>query len=185
MGEMKLTPLVLYHAECWDGFCAAWIADRAFGGVEAIAVQYSTPIPQVSGRDVYIVDFSYPRDVLLQANGEAKSLLVFDHHKTSEEDLRGLNFCVFASDKSGGRLVWEHFYDKQKAPWLVDYTEDRDLWRHQLEDSLAINAALRSYPLDFDRWDGFAKQHPTDFTREGESIMRRERQIVDDHLLRA
>ena len=181
----SVKPLVLYHAECWDGFCAAWIVDRTLFGVEAIPVYYGNPIPQVAGRDVYILDFSYPRDVLLKAHAEAKYLLVLDHHKTAKEELRGLDFCIFADDKSGGRLTWEYFHGQKKSPWLVDYTEDRDLWRHQLEDSQVINAAIRSYPLNFELWDDLAKHHPTDFTQEGESIRRREKQIVAEHLLRA
>lgn len=151
------------------------------GGVEAVPVYYGKPIPSVAGRDVIILDFSYPRDVLLQALKIARSLLVLDHHKTAKEALDGLPFCIFSEDKSGGRLAWEYFHGSQKPPWLVDYTEDRDFWRHQLEDSEAVNAALRSHPLDFNLWDGFAKQHPADFTREGEAIRRREKQIVDEH----
>lgn len=185
-------PLVLYHAGCWDGFCAAWIADRALGGAESVAVHYGTEPPDVIGRTVYILDFSYKRSTLLKMKEQAAGLLVLDHHKTAQEELAGLPFCTFDMDKSGGRLAWEYFHMSQdgfmsvpNAPWLVDYTEDRDLWRHKLEDSQAINAALRSYPLNFDMWDGFAKQHPTDFTREGEAIRRREKQIVDDHVRNA
>lgn len=52
-------------------------------------------------------------------------------------------------------LAWEFWNGREIAPWLVDYTEDRDLWRHKLPDSEEINAALRSYPLDFELWDTF------------------------------
>lgn len=35
-----MKPLVLYHASCWDGFCAAWIAKHALGEIDAVPVQY-------------------------------------------------------------------------------------------------------------------------------------------------
>jgi oligoribonuclease NrnB/cAMP/cGMP phosphodiesterase (DHH superfamily) len=206
--EATMKPLVIYHANCWDGFCAAWIADRALGGTESFAAHYGTPPPEVSGRELYIVDFSYPREVMRRILSSAAKVVVLDHHKTAEAELAGIvdefirrpdlihsplnaemPMVWFDMEKSGGRLAWEHFHVSQDglmcvpaSPWLVDYTEDRDLWRHKLEDSEAINAALRSYPLSFDLWDGFAKQHPTDFTREGEAIRRREKQIVRDHV---
>ena len=97
----------------------------------------------------------------------------------------------FDMDKSGGHLAWLWFttqgYDmptphQLRKPWLIDYTEDRDLWRHALPDSQAVNAALRSYPLDFALWDQFERDDPVDFVREGEAIRRREKQIIADHV---
>jgi hypothetical protein len=70
-----------------------------------------------------------------------------------------------------------------RAPWLVDYTEDRDLWRHALEGTHEINAALRSYPLDFDLWDQFEQKDPrSTFYYEGAAIRRAERAIVETHV---
>jgi len=31
-----LKPLVIYHQNCWDGFCAAWVARKALGEIEAV-----------------------------------------------------------------------------------------------------------------------------------------------------
>lgn len=39
-------------------------------------------------RNVLIVDFSYPLDVLRAMAAEARSVLVLDHHKTAQEDLQ-------------------------------------------------------------------------------------------------
>lgn len=177
--------LVIYHADCWDGFCAAWIARKRFGDIEAVPVRYSEPMPDVSGRDVLILDFSYSRAQIKCAVREANSLFVIDHHKTAEVDLEGLDCALFDANKSGGRLAWEHWYGNTPAPWLVDYTEDRDLWRHALPQSQEINAALRSYPLDFELWDSFAGGTPEYFVLEGVAIRRAEKQIIDAHVRNA
>lgn len=188
-----MKPLVIYHANCWDGFCAAWIARKALGDIEAVPAHYGSQGPSVVGREVYVLDFSYPRDWLLQMAQEATFLQVLDHHKTAKDALDGLPFCKFEDDKSAGRMTWEYFagiggWQSMAAPWLVDYTEDRDLWRHALPNSEEVNAALRSYPLDFDLWDrSFAGAGPPPLTliAEGAAIRRREKQIVNDHVRNA
>lgn len=98
----------------------------------------------------------------------------------------------FDMTKSGGRLAWEHFaylggWLTMKSPWLVDYTEDRDLWRHALPETENINAALRSYPLDFALWDEFHGNmgQREMFKREGAAIRRLERQMVETHVRHA
>lgn len=200
-----MKPLVLYHANCWDGFCAAWVAKGALGDIDAHPAHYGTEPPDVSDRVVYLLDFSYPRQTMRDIIGRAKEVIVLDHHKTAQEALGDLvdeaiqrpDLCPtrpgvvlptirFNMDKSGGRMAWEHFYPRAEgSPWLVDYTEDRDLWRHALPHSEEINAALRSYQLDFDLWSEFHQREPESFVVEGAAIRRRERQIVADHIRNA
>ncbi len=179
---MNDRPLVLYHAQCWDGFCAAWIASTALPGAECVPVQYGKPPPDVTGRDVLILDFSYKRPIMEDMATKAKSLLCIDHHKSAEQELAGLSYCCFDMSKSGGRMTWEHFHPGEPSPWLVDYSEDRDLWRHQLSHSKEINASLRSYPLDFEEWNRLAKLRPFDLVSEGAAILRAQQQIVDTHV---
>ena len=193
------TPIVIYHANCWDGFCAAWVALQALGEIEAIPAHYGTPPPDVSGREVYILDFSYPRDTMRAIVSAASRVIVIDHHKTAEAELAGLDeelapdlVIVFDQTRSGGRLTWDYFVEMGRCPhsppWVVDYTEDRDLWRHALPNSMEVNAALRSYPLDFNLWTRqFAGlgPPPVGLIAEGEAIRRREQQIVSDHVRHA
>ncbi len=175
-------PLVIYHANCWDGFCAAWIAWRVHNTeVDLYAAHYGQSPPDVKGRHVYIVDFSYKRPVMEQILRDAQSVVVLDHHKTAEAELEGLDGCVFDMQRSGGRLTWEWFYPDLSSSWLVDYTEDRDLWRWKLPNSRAVSAALRSYPLDLQQWEGFSHLRPNDFVREGEAILRSEAQLINQH----
>lgn len=195
-------PLVIYHANCWDGFCAAWIARKALGDCEFFPANYGQSPPDVTGRVVYMLDFSYSRDVMDRLLTAARKTVVLDHHKTAMAALDGLHQpetgidVIFDMNKSGARLTWLWFTmegyalwspDQPRAPWLVDYTEDRDLWRHALPNSEEINAALRSYPLDFDLWDEFHENvgQREMFKREGAAIRRAERAIVDTHVKNA
>lgn len=196
----NLKPLVIYHAGCWDGFCAAWLLRKVYPNSEFFAAHYATDPPELEGRDVLIVDFSYPRETMREIIRKANTVTVLDHHKSAQAELEGLSdefdndpnyggnvpVIEFDMSMSGGRMVFEHFKKELGSinPWLVFYTEDRDLWKWELESSREVNAGLRSYPLDFDVWDQLEKE-PLILSRlmyEGSAILRRERQIVETHV---
>lgn len=81
-----MNPLVIYHANCADGFTAAWAVHKAMPA-DFYAATYQAPPPDVAGRDVVMVDFCYSPDVMRQLQRAARSLLVLDHHKTADEVL--------------------------------------------------------------------------------------------------
>ena len=82
---------MIYHHPCHDGFTAAWIAHSALAGqCDLHPAQYGDPLPDVTGRDVLVFDFSYPRETMIAAHQVARSFRVFDHHKTAAEACRDL-----------------------------------------------------------------------------------------------
>lgn len=181
-------PLVLYHGGCSDGFCAAWLCHRHYGPgfCDFVPVNYGEPPPDVAGREVFVLDFSYKRPVLEEMARKATRVVVLDHHASAERELFGLqadNLAVtFDMQKSGARLTWEFLNQKgrmEPAPWLVPWTEDRDLWRFHLYESKAINAVIRSHPMTFDAWDELYRRLPDrQMATEGQAILRaQDRQI--------
>lgn len=104
-------PLCIYHGNCADGFTAAWAVWRALGDdVEFYPGVYNDAPPDVSGRDVIMVDFSYKLPVLeamCQPRG-ARSMLILDHHKTAEADLKGLGVDM---SKWTGRVDWKRYQE--------------------------------------------------------------------------
>ncbi len=174
---------VIYHANCIDGFTAAWCAWRKYGGAaEYIPAQYGDEPPAVTGANVLILDFSYPRVALLAMKESAHSVVVLDHHKTAEADLAGLDFCVFDMSRSGAGIAWDQIHGT-KRPMLVDYVEDRDLWRWALPHSKSINAWIGSWEFEFDGWDGIAHDLEVGAEatrRSGDAILRKEHRYVRD-----
>lgn len=144
--------LCIYHAPCYDGFTAAWVAHQRYPGAEYLGAGYGDEAPDVTGRDVVIVDFSYPRDVLERMHAQAASLLVLDHHKSAEAALEGLPYARFSKHRSGAGMAWEHFMAGAPMPALVQYVEDRDLWLFALPSSKDINAWIMSHDYDFATW---------------------------------
>ena len=63
--------------------------------------------------------------------------------------------AFFDMHKSGARMAWEFCNPNYDVPRLIEYVEDRDLWRFAMSETKAVSAALRTYPHDFDLWHGF------------------------------
>src|SRR5688572_26960395 len=107
--------LCIYHGNCADGFTAAWAVHKAYGdAAEFFAGKYQEPPPDVTGRDVIMVDFSYKRPVLAEMIGKAKSFLLLDHHKSAQADLEALAECGanlhFDMSRSGALMAWQYFH---------------------------------------------------------------------------
>ena len=81
-----------------------------------------------------------------------------DHHKTAREELVDLPTNVevkFDMNKSGATMSWEFFHNEE-PPKLLQYIEDRDIWKWTMEESRefseGLSAALEDNNLeDFDR----------------------------------
>jgi hypothetical protein len=154
--------IVLYHGHCIDGFTAAWAAWLKFGNkdTEYIEANYGDAPPDVTGREVFVLDFSYPRDVMIAMREKASHILVLDHHKTAQAALADLPFAVFDMERSGAGLAYDELHGRGGAdrPWLVNYVEDRDLWRFKLSNSKEVNAWIGAIHREtFDSWS--ALQH--------------------------
>ena len=122
---------VWYHANCADGFGAAWSAWKILGDeANYQPVRHGDPIPEVhSAMRLAIVDFAYRRDQLLEIAEKVDTLIVLDHHRSAAKDLDGLDFARFDLNKSGARMAWEYWHPGVELPDLLAYVEDRDLWR--------------------------------------------------------
>lgn len=150
--------ICIYHANCMDGFGAAWVVHQKFrDSCIFIAAQYGDEPPDVAGANVYLVDFSYKQDVMRKIAKQAKHITVIDHHKTAEADLallldNGTVYGNFDMKRSGAVLTWMWFFPHYDVPIFLKYIQDRDLWNWELVNSKEINAAMGSYKKDFKLW---------------------------------
>lgn len=178
--------LCIYHRGCADGFGAAWAVWKALGdAVEFYPGVYGVAPPDVTGRDVILVDFSYKRPVMEAMCQSAASITLLDHHKTAAEELDSLGdapgiaipvFVRIDMEKSGAVLAWEHFHRGKAIPRLLQHVQDRDLWRFALSNTREIVACLFSHPFDFDQWDRLTaeiERDPTTILIEGAAIERK------------
>lgn len=168
--------LCIYHGNCADGFTSAWVVRKSLGeDVDFHAGVYQNEPPNVEGRDVVMVDFSYKRPVLEQIRERAASVLILDHHKTAEADLKDLPgvVSVFDMNRSGARITWDHYFPGQEPPALLLHVEDRDLWRFALRKTREIQASVFAYPYEFKVWDFLMSADLDQLAIEGEAIERK------------
>lgn len=201
----------IYHAPCADGFTAAWAIWKRWPEVALHPGVYGEAPPDVTGKHVLIVDFSYKRPVLEEMSRSAATITVLDHHKTAQSDLE--TFAIFNPvnaetievvlaatqpglgniradfdmTRSGAMIAWQFAHPGAIIPQLVHYVQDRDLWRFSLAHSREVSAALFSHPYDFETWDAFALALSLDhgFSRvvaEGRAIERKHLKDVGELL---
>jgi len=68
------------------------------------------------------------------------------------------------------------------VPDLLRYVEDQDLWNWALPDSNAINAAIASYPRDWETWTRLASEPIERLAEQGAPILRSNRIEVERRL---
>lgn len=174
-----MKPLVIYHYNCADGFGAAFAAWLKLGDeAEYLPMQYGNIDVDLEcvDREVYILDFSFPKVMMDNIFHAAKRVVWLDHHKTAFEmwlkDDRDFPVNEFLTDphksfhvygskkfivlnnwKSGAMLAWECFHPDKKVPLFIKHIDDYDRWQFKIEGTKAFNKALLSYaPWSFKQW---------------------------------
>lgn len=195
--------LVLYHANCTDGFGAAFAAWLKFGytGTTYVPVHYNAERDWIdwlittahvdSGTTVYVLDFSFDRATTEWLCQNTQRFVWLDHHKTAFEMwcpesptkqlyLGHCNQCHITLDnnKSGAYLAWEYFHPETPVPLMIRHIDDRDRWVFALDGTREFNASLRSRePWSFEQWEGLMEE-PDERYGEGLAILRAHDQHV-------
>ncbi|MDE2400535.1 MAG: phosphoesterase [Burkholderiales bacterium] len=173
-------PLVIYHAKCPDGFgsaLAAWLFFEGRGeyvGMSHSKVTALADMPSMTGRSVYILDFSFSEDLMKGIDEQAASLVMLDHHKSAADKLSGFQCRCgavhFDMSQSGAMLAWKFFHPSQPVPDLIRFIQDRDLWNWAFPESAPFLSALDMEPNDFARWAeiaAFTPEQVAEFSQRG------------------
>lgn len=186
--------LVIYHANCADGFGAAMAAYKKFGdNADYYPGFYNQDPPDCAGKEVYLLDFSYKRDVVIEMLKVAENVIILDHHKSAIEDLsdifyhmvpgaKGMLGGVLDADRSGAMIAWNYFHTVEHTPELISYIQDRDLWRFKLDGSKEIAQAIFSYPYDFGTWEGLFEMPIEDLINEGRALLRKQEKDIAEFI---
>lgn len=167
---MTWTPDVcIFHFPCHDGFMSSVIAQRRWPQCQQLPTNYGQPVPiNIEGLNVLIADFSYPPETLRAM--KAKSIVVLDHHKTAEAQLKEFAVPIqmtadgtgpdvapivanFDMARSGAKMTWDFCFPSVKTPQLIEYVQDRDIWTKKYPESGAVQRLLESYGYDYENWD--------------------------------
>ena len=189
-------PICIYHANCLDGFSAAHIV-YTNTGADLRSWSYNTPFDMglVKNRSkVYIVDFSFPADVLREMAKYVDSITLIDHHETAAplmaanlpENVELVIDCT--NEKySGVGLTWRYFHPgSMRMPMLYQHVQDRDLWKFEHTHTKAVCAALFIYKHSPAVWD-MALAGVDVLIQEGYALIRKQEKdvaaLVENHYM--
>ncbi len=150
--------VVIYHDHCQDGFGAAFAAYKKFGDTASYIPCSDRVIPPegLENKEIYILDFSYPEDVLLDLEARNKKVVGIDHHITAKQAIQSLKESVFSEEHSGAYLAWEYFVGGD-VPKLVGLLEIIDLARNNGEYTNII-AYILSKPYTFEAYQSLCDE---------------------------
>lgn len=190
--------IIFYHATCADGFAAAFAAWLKLGdSAKYVPVQYgdvenvydfitlltNNNTSFCDATEIFILDFSFPKEVMHWLFRQTKRVVWLDHHKTAfemwcEKYKKGMrhetplinvsnlqsddaHYIALDDNKSGAYLAWEFFHPGTEAPMFIRHIDDYDRWQFKIEETKEFYKALWSYtPWSFEQWQGWMR----DFT---------------------
>jgi uncharacterized protein len=185
MDIQKNKHLVIYHAHCPDGLASAWVIYHYSGllgwpktEIEYYAANYQQDPPNIIGyKNIYIVDFSYKKEILLQMSKQVEKIILMDHHETAIKDLENFSpskniLIILDKNKAGCQIVWDYFSNQKERPWFIDVIADRDLWKFKLQNSKEINAALaeEGYLRSIQKMNELLMKNANDFIEIGKQF---------------
>ncbi len=191
----------IYHANCTDGFTAAWVVSQRYPNAVLHAAAYGQPVPIIpKDAVVYIVDFSYDLHELVALAQVCKSVHVLDHHISAVRKLKDKvaeshdvfqlpdNLELYLDiERSGARLAWDYFFPREdELPDLVRYVEDRDLWKFKYEDNTRNYVrALMARPFSIDAYTEVHETKTQKILDEGEVLTTSDERHIEWHLQEA
>jgi oligoribonuclease NrnB/cAMP/cGMP phosphodiesterase (DHH superfamily) len=137
----------LYHANCTDGSASAAVIKHKYPKARCHPVSHGDSLDvDVTGKKVFIVDFSYPAQMLEALKSKAKEVHWYDHHVTSLPIQKQVGWGVINLQESGASLTWKQEYPDRPLPKILSYVRDKDLYEWKLPDSRAISMTLANQP---------------------------------------
>lgn len=151
---------IIYHytnpnVACQDGIAAAKAAFDKYPDAQLIGWMYQDTkltveemdLPDVQpGDELYIVDFSFTKEVLDIWATKGCQITVIDHHKGAWRMLQGFTAGILKFDmlQCGAVLAYRHFNPSKPVPAIYQYVQNQDLWKFKLPNAEAVCAAI--YP---------------------------------------
>jgi oligoribonuclease NrnB/cAMP/cGMP phosphodiesterase (DHH superfamily) len=147
--------LILYHANCFDGFSGAYAAFKKFGDdATYLKAEQHNEIPRgVDGARVILIDLCFAAERMEELRQRATSVMVLDHHQTNRDIIALDPVWQYSDTDSGCVMAWKYFHPATPVPLLLQYISEGDTWRYSLPDSEVLSRWIHAQSMTFARWD--------------------------------
>jgi nanoRNase/pAp phosphatase (c-di-AMP/oligoRNAs hydrolase) len=146
--------VVIYHNvaldfPCPDGLAAAFVVWLKFREINPNILFIGRTYEQnatfeypegLEGKNVLVVDFSFPISTLQILELSCKNLFIIDHHESFMEEIKNqkvysFDNLIFNKNYCGATLTWKTLFKGENIPeWLL-YIQDNDLFDLVLHDT--------------------------------------------------
>lgn len=178
---------VLYHAECRDGFTAAWAAWKKFGSKASyVPIKLGNPPPaEIKNKTVYMLDFMYYDPYIKKFMEDNKKVVAIDHHISAKNFIKKVPEHVFDLNHSGAALAFMYFHPDKKMPKIVKLIEEGDLWKFKSKNVKEVLAYMGLFDFDFKTWDkliylGEKENNYNKYAEKGTAIISYEDKIIEN-----
>ena len=148
-----------YHAADYDGICSGAIVKhwaKTEHNIDAIllGVDYHYDFKDYEKyitleNEVYVIDFSWPLDVMQRIEKEAKKLIWIDHHGPTFKEFAKSRFNPYglrADGVAACQLTWVYLFSMTEIPRAIELLGRYDIW--DLDDNvLAFQYGVKSLNL--------------------------------------
>ena len=149
---------IIYHGACSDGYTAAYIASMKFSSrAEFLPFTYSQKPPEpesLRGKQVFILDFCFPAEIMKKICDVAESVTLLDHHESAKTllgDFTHKNFHkTLDNTRSGAGIAWDFWFGAESRTKLVKLVEDRDLWKFEFPETNWLYAFMGTFEFTHD-----------------------------------
>lgn len=213
---MYAPDVVMYHDPCVDGVTSAAIIYRYYKQenpdhtIEFLPSRHDTKkklsnfIDKVRGKHVMMVDFSFPRALLIKFSQAAESILIIDHHITAKEDLDDFIIYDEIKPKDFEQITKENkisaYFDMEECASsmcykafpisnepgesdFVDYVRDNDIGKFELSGHENFRAWARAQDYDVKKFAldigaSHFDHHMVSIMEEGSHILKMMQKLV-------
>lgn len=167
--------VILYHAHCPDGMASAWVAWKKFGDNASYIPVSDRKIPplELVNKNVYIIDFCYPVDILQDLLKNNRKLVVLDHHVSCADEVLSIPEGQFDKNRSGAGMSWDYFFPGTPRPKLINYIEVGDLNPHNLPEGEFLSQRIIATPFTVEAYDEIISRYENDedsLIKDGKAI---------------
>lgn len=143
-----------YHRIDFDGICSGEIVRLKYPDCRLIGIDYADNIEAIIEQaniqpkeSIFIVDFSFPREILLDLLEKECQIIWIDHHiaaiekfqKNPVDNIQGIQI----NGTGACELVWKYLYPNEEVPKPVKLLADYDIWNHKNPRVLSFQYGLR------------------------------------------
>lgn len=203
---------VIFHKGCLDGFAGFFLFMKynsmnkkksKFPFIFSDHPNSDIIPPQISNKNVLIIDVAYKRKTLEGIINEAKYVTHIDHHITIRNDVIDLSKLyenkfqsVYDVNESGASLTWLFFKNKleyfsENIPKFIKYIRDNDIGTWKFKNTMPFITSLRvHYKLDstsdnIKKWDKlFEKDEVKHLIKKGNMYMIYEKYLLQQNFRR-